>query len=322
MSNEIRCLFRDVTEHDMDMLFLEEFVCSEAFLRIFTEEIGIRDSQVVSVQSSKTDIVLGESDMTVVIEADGDLVGLLIENKIDANAMPEQAGRYMQRGIEGISEGEYKRFFIFIIAPENYLSVNEEAKKYPHKTSYERILSYFEKLDDKRSVFKIQQIRQAIDKQKKGYQVQRDNAVTDFWRKYSEFQKEKYPDVLLIYNNEVKGANATWPRFRTSFDKLYMYHKTESGYVDLTFENCADRMVNVDNLLADAVGDYAKEGYSINKTTKSAAIRLNVPKLNLHQPFEEQIDKVDAGLKAVENMSNLVRMLSFQGLIDLLGSRL
>ena len=29
--------FRDVLEHDMDMLFLEEFACSNAFCKIFFE---------------------------------------------------------------------------------------------------------------------------------------------------------------------------------------------------------------------------------------------------------------------------------------------
>ena len=64
----IDCKFSEVTEHDMDMLFLEEFVSSKAFLNIFTGLIGISNAKVISVQSSKTDAFLGESDMTIKIE--------------------------------------------------------------------------------------------------------------------------------------------------------------------------------------------------------------------------------------------------------------
>ena len=77
----INCYFQDITEHDMDMLFLEEFACSEEFLRIFTDRVGVSNAQVVSVHSSKTDIYLGESDMTVIIESSGKQIGLLIEDK-------------------------------------------------------------------------------------------------------------------------------------------------------------------------------------------------------------------------------------------------
>ncbi len=35
MTPIIQCTFADVTEHDMDLLFLEEFVCSDEFLKLF-----------------------------------------------------------------------------------------------------------------------------------------------------------------------------------------------------------------------------------------------------------------------------------------------
>ncbi len=320
MDEQIVCSFGDVTEHDMDILVLEEFVCSDAFLRIFADEVGIGNAKVLSVHSSKTDALLGESDITVVIESNGERIGFLIEDKINAIAMPNQAERYSLRGQKGIMQGDYERFFVFIIAPKNYLALNAEAQRYPHKIEYEKVLSYFEGLNDSRSVFKIQQIRQAIEKQKKGYQAEKDPKVTDFWLKYSELQKAEYQEVDFIYNGEIKAANATWPRFRTVIDKLYMYHKTESGLVDLTFENCADRIIDVEQLLADAVSDYVKEGYSVHKTNKSAAIRLTVPVLDLHQPFDEQVDRVRAGLSAVKRMSDLARVLNFKKLVGLLGN--
>ena len=56
---EVKCSFSDVSEHDMDLLFLEEFVCSTDFVRIFTEAAGIGFSRVLSVHSSKKTLLSG-----------------------------------------------------------------------------------------------------------------------------------------------------------------------------------------------------------------------------------------------------------------------
>ena len=318
MTPAIQCTFADVTEHDMDLLFLEEFVCSETFLNLFTQQIGIANANVLSVHSSLTDSVLGESDMTVIFDAGGKKIGLLIENKIDAIAMPEQAARYNLRGKKGIDRGDYESFFVFIIAPQNYLNRNDEAQKYPYKVSYEKVLSYLEGLQDNRVSFKLQEIRQAIEKQKKGYQVEVDPLVTDFWRKYALLQKESFPDLNLIYSGEVKGASASWPRFRTKVNGLYMYHKTEMGCVDLTFDGCADKILGIDSLLKETVGDYVHEGFSIHKTGKAAAVRLTAPTLDFHKPFEEQKESVEMGMKSVLRMTELSKIFPLKAVWSLI----
>ena len=321
---DTKCFFRDVTEHDMDLLFLEEFVCSQDFVSIFTEKAGIDFSRVLSVYSSKTDVALGESDMTVVVKSGEQKIGLLIEDKIDALAMPEQSARYSLRGQKGIETGEYDRFFVFIIAPKQYLTQNAEAQKYPLKIEYERILDYFEKLKkqgDSRAAFKIQQIKQAIEKQKKGYQVEEDRAVTEFWGNYSDYQKKHYPGVLLVYNGEKKGAKSKWPQFNTFIEGLYMYHKTESGYVDLTFDRCADRILEVEQLLLDTVDDYSQKGYTVNRTGKSAAIRLSVPLLDLHKPFEDQIGEIKLCFEAINKMTEVAKRLPFATVSTLINKK-
>ncbi len=314
----IKCYFSDVSEHDIDLLFIEEFVCSAEFLNLFTKTVGIEESNVVSVYSSKTDAEFGESDITVTIESKGERIGLLIENKIDAIAMPNQAERYFLRGQKGIDQGDYDSFHVFIIAPKKYLDQNNEAKKYPNQIKYETILSYFESLNDSRSTFKIQQLNQAIEKQKKGYQVIEDPAVTEFWSYYSKYQKAHYPSIDLIYNNEIKGTYASWPRFRAVIDSLYIIHKTEHGYVDLTFEGCAGKIVPIEQLLSDTIGDYTSQGFFVRKISKSAAIRLIVPIIDIHKPFDEQIDKVDSGLIAVKKMSDIVRLFNYEDVMTLL----
>lgn len=310
---KVECFFREVTERDMDMLFLEEFACSEKFLQIFTDKIQITNAEALSLYSSKTDPSLGESDITVIVEADGMKIGLLIENKIDAPAMPEQAERYFKRGNEGIAHDDYNAFYVFIVAPEKYLCHNQEAPNYTYQIKYEDILKYFEEVDDSRANFKIQQIRQAIDKQKKSYQVKVDPAVTEFWSKYAGYQKKHFPDLYFIYKGGEKGTNATWPRFRTVMDKLHINHKTERGYVDLTIDRFGERIVNVEKLLTDTVGDYLKEGISVQKTGRSASVRLEVPPVDVHLPFEEQVDSVEKGFSAVRILSDIAKKFSARG---------
>ncbi len=304
--------FSDISEHDMDMLIMEELVSSDDFLRLFTEMVAIPNACVLSAYSSKTDPFLGESDITIIVESHGEKIGLLIEDKIDAIAMPEQASRYFLRGEKGVAAGDYVRFYVFITAPERYLSGNAEAQKYPNKVKYETILSFFEQFNDPRSVFKAGQIKQAIDKQKKGYQVEVDESVTDFWMKYSLYQKAHYPETVLLYNGEKKGANASWPRFNTIINGLYMYHKTESGFVDLTFDGCADKIFDIEELLSDTIEDYVRRGYTVQKTGKAAAIRLLVPVLDLHSRFEDQVEKVDACLKAVKELSVIAAQFDYR----------
>lgn len=247
----IKCAFSDVSERDMDMLISEEVVSSADFLAIFLERVGIESASVLSVELSKSDSTLGESDITVIIESDGDKIGLLIEDKIDAIAMPDQAMRYHMRGRKGIEQGDYAKFFVFIVAPQKYLSENNESKKYPNRISYEELLEFFSGRKDNRNTYKAQQIEQAIYKQKTGYQVIENRAVTDFWEKYANYQKEHHPNVWLLYSPSKKGSNASWPRYNTVIKGLYFYHKSEFGYVDLTFQNCADRIPELEQMLTE-----------------------------------------------------------------------
>ena len=97
-----------------------------------------------------------------------------------------------------------------------------------------------------------------------------------------------------------------------------MYHKTEFGFVDLTLDGCAERIVDIENLLSDTISDFLAEGFTVHKTGKSAAIRLLVPILDLHKPFEMQINEVEKGFLAVKKLSDLVKSLDVNALYSLI----
>jgi hypothetical protein len=66
---------------------------------------------------------------------------LLIEDKVGAEAQPEQCNRYFKRGEIGIEKKEYEEFFVFICASAEYVATNEEAKHYPYSMLHNSIKS-------------------------------------------------------------------------------------------------------------------------------------------------------------------------------------
>jgi len=165
--------FGTISERDMDMLFLNAFGTDKGFLKLFIEKTDLPkgDYTVSEVYLSKADKD-GESDITLIIECSGKKYGLLIEDKIDAIAMPEQPERYVKRGNRGIKNGDYDKFFSFIVCPEKYYKNNDAAKKYDYEVMYEEIRTYFSKKTDPASAIYFQQISQAIDKAKRPPKVE------------------------------------------------------------------------------------------------------------------------------------------------------
>ncbi|MBR2013183.1 MAG: hypothetical protein IJ995_03095 [Clostridia bacterium] len=306
----IKCKFSNVSERDMDLLFLEEVVSSNQFLGMFLKRIGLEDATVVEIEHSKMDAESGESDMTVIVEKNSVRYGLLIEDKIDAIAMENQSGRYIERGEKGKKNGDYSTYFTFIIAPKKYLEDNAEAQKYQYKISYEECLEYFKNKNDDRSQFKVQQIKQAIEKKKSGYQVTKNEAVTEFWNKYIDYQEENNPQLLLISKRGDKGFASRWPYFHTVVDELYIYHKSEQGVVDMVIDKAADKTVLIEEALVQLLGDLKENNLLVLKTGKAAAIRIKVPKIDFALPFEIYNKEIQICFKNIEKLADIAKRLS------------
>ena len=87
----INCSFNAVHERDMDLLFMEALVCDQGFANLVLSKTkyGNREYQVLRAALSETEPDLGETDICVVLQVENIRVGLLIEDKGDAIAMPE-----------------------------------------------------------------------------------------------------------------------------------------------------------------------------------------------------------------------------------------
>lgn len=306
----IKCKFSDVSERDMDLLFLEEFASSPEFLNIFLSKVGLENADIIEVEQSKVDMEYGESDMTLIVEKGGNKYGILIENKIDAIAMPNQCGRYDERGKIGIKNNDYIKFFVFILAPSEYLSANEESKKYPHRVSYEECLEYFKSKTDALSSFKAQHIEQAINKQKHGYQVVEHSDVTDFWDKYITYKEQNYPQLWLVSKRGPKGRYSSWPHFNVAVDNMFIYHKAESGFVDLTVSGMGDKLAQLETMLTSVIGSLADREIALVKTGKSAALRIVVPVMNFTEPFENYMSVLPECFDAVQKLTNIANEIS------------
>ena len=209
------CNFNNtITERDMDMFLAQAVISDPEFCRIIVDKTELKGKPFVvkEVEVSKEDSKLGESDITVIIEVEGELHGLLIEDKIDAGAQPDQHGRYVKRGNLGIKEGDYKDYNIFLFCPEKYYRNNSEAKLYEHLLTYEECKEYFDRKNDSLSMFRSQQLAQAIKKAKKPASNNVDEKSNAFLRQYIRYQRQYYPSLDLSTREDRNGG---WTDFRT-----------------------------------------------------------------------------------------------------------
>ncbi|WP_455502350.1 hypothetical protein [Gemmiger sp.] len=325
MCKETFCKFGNIQERDMDLLFLESIVTDTAFVKLLLEKIEKSDKlqdrifklgkahlsekpfSVLSVELSATDPELGESDITAVIEISGMRLGLLLEDKIDAPAMPEQCERYFQRAQKAMANGNYDDFFVFIICPEKYYRTNSEAAKYPAYVTYEEYRDLLSKKADAISKIHYQQLDLAIRKAKASPNIIINEAAVDFFRKYKIYMLAHY-NSLDLRNKD--GSNAWWPHYGTLYKRAYIYHKVSDGLVDLTFPGSGCNLGSLQKA-ADWLKANGMPQVQAVKTSKAAALRIAVPVLNQTEPFENAKESdVKQCFDAIQTLSDFASMLA------------
>lgn len=303
-----------ISERDMDLLFVESISTDFGFCKLMLDKTDLSGAsfQIISAELSKMDSSFGESDITVVINIDGTKYGLLIEDKIDAIAMPDQHGRYIKRGEKGIKAGEYSGFRVFIICPKKYYENNDEAKLYEHLVTYEECRDYFEGKSDPLSAFRRRQLEQAIAKAKKPAVLNVDEKANSFLKQYIKYQKEHYPSLDMSTRDD---KNGWWTDYRTELGKVIINHKIREGYVDLTFSGASEKTDR-----AKAIADWARRHKipvaSVVKTKKSAMLRIQVPRIDIEKGFESvDYDELNQCLEAVKELTDFVNIIEMANLI-------
>lgn len=167
----------------------------------FLEKVGLKWTDNWSVRSISHSVMTndGETDVEVVLYDDKKKIALLIEDKIDAVAQPEQQLRYEKRAKKDIEAGKYDECHIFIVAPQKYLEGNKEAGKYANNLSYESIREVL--FDDYEKAL----IDKALDESKHGYVPIEDRKVTEYWDALYNYIDEQFPDTFIIHGKRVKA---------------------------------------------------------------------------------------------------------------------
>lgn len=300
--------FDSVYERDMDLLFMRKIAQDKGFVRRFF--LGFQD--LADKGYDKAEFIVekvahsvvtedGESDIEAVLSISGTRIALLIEDKIDAVAMPDQATRYSQRGQKAVERGDYDEFYVFIIAPMDYLKSNAEAKKYAHSIPYEDILASME------DGFEKAMIGYALS-DANNVRLPRSTVVTQFWDRLYDYLDEFYPDVFRVHGHrglERSGQAGQWISIMCG--KPYgIQIKSDRGYVDLEIGGHAEKFAQFS---ADNRALIDERRLFVRAASKSLAIRKYVGTIDFTQPFESQTQALKTALDAAKELQDLIPKL-------------
>ena len=295
-----------IEERDIDFLVMRAFVDQPRFAALFLAKAGWKGAQVTCVEHSLTDPALGESDITIIVALDGKRHGLLIEDKIDAPAMPMQCRRYYERGNVGVANGDYDDFAVFLIAPQSYLDDNAEARNYENRISYEEMRTTLQALG---AGFDCAVLERAVAKKASGYVLREVPAITQFWQALYDYCRTSGKAVEMYAPSGAKGVGSTWPQFRTPLRGTALYYKAGPGVVDLQFSGMRRESVR----LKAALRGRLTGAIHWADTGNSISLRIKVAPMEFRNPFTRYPQEIAIMLNAVETLTAFAVKLNDNG---------
>lgn len=283
--------YLNISERDVDLLILEEFTVSDCFSNWF---VSTALGQAIEVSTegawhSVSDPLFGESDLVYIYKLhSGCPQAFLIENKIDAQAQPEQSSRYQQRGLKGIELGHWSSFQTCIIAPQHYLENNAEI--YDCEISYEQIVDYFGYQSDARSLYRAAFLKEAIEKNRRGYQACVSESMTLFAEKYLSFVASNHPE-LNPEKTKPRAAGHSWIHFfpLKHEPNTRIVHQIYGNKVKIIYLGQANRYYEI----SDKFGHFQDRKFVVKKSGKSVTVEVNAPCINpLTQNFEDVFEQI------------------------------
>jgi hypothetical protein len=286
----LELILKAAFERDVDLVLARAFYEQNRAALLFLRA----EDKVLQVQHSAMELH-GESDLLVLVERNGSRHAILIEDKVDAPAQPDQYQRYCERGNRGKAENRWDYYTVFIAAPQKYLESDREARKYPNKVSYEEIRDALEN-----DLFSLAIIETALKKSEGLLPSVVDDAVTAFWEAYYDYHSEHAPDLLLHINRGKKGPNATWPDFATKLKGVKILHKSEKGVVDLQFRGMGSKLDELNAMLPQRDSDM-----KLVKAGNSAVVRIYVPTMDFSKEFAIYETEMAVVFDAVNRLNQL-----------------
>ena len=208
------------------------------------------------------------------------------------------------RGEAGLEGREWDSFWTRLVAPRSYIGRGHDFQTH---VDLEAIIELLAMVDPRRSEFKCQVLHEAIQICV-GPQIV-DEAMTRFREHHYVFFQEFFHNELSdrsIENLPLPKpvyAGETWFRFRSPRVlplNAYIHHKAPMGVVDLTFP---DTKVEVLKELTP----YLEPDMTAVQTSKSAAIRIEVPLISNFCDFDRERGSVEKSFTAIRRFLALYR---------------
>lgn len=278
-------------ERDVDLVLVRAFYENNDAAKLFLQE----GDEILEIQHSAMELH-GESDLQIIVKRNEKRYAILIEDKIDAPAQPNQYERYCERGKRGVEEGRWADYTVFITAPQQYLVSNHEAIKYPNNVSHEEIRDKL--IGDPVSIAVMDT---ALKRSMGVLSDVIDETVTLFWNAYYDYHAANAPHLPLHVNRGKKGPNATWPDFRTILTGAKILHKSEQGCVDLQFRGAADRIKQLEK----ALNGILTSNMLVCKVGNSAAVRIRVPVMDFSKEFTSYQKEMAEVFSAINQLNDL-----------------
>jgi hypothetical protein len=299
-----------VAERDLDFVLVEEFSVNKEFCDWFTSRLYRKPmfSASIGAWHSVTDAILGETDVLYLFKSDEDgRIAILIENKIDAGAQPKQPERYQLRGEKGEEAKDWDDFMTCLVAPMKYLSGDNQVELYDARISYEELMSFFvsRRARDSRYLFKAQLIREAIEKNRRGYQAEISAEMTEFVKEYCAFALRINPSCG-VQEAKPRPAGSTWVQFRPAGipGSVNLSHQLTAGFAKLLIGGTANQA----DTFRPRFEPFLTEGVDYGTSGKSLSLSIAVPKLEpLTHSFKDEEAKTKEGIVAVERLATLYR---------------
>lgn len=305
----MKYIFGSVIERDADYALINAFLTNDKVRKLFLDLISRNDGEIEEVYHSLVQKEeghgVGESDIVFVIKDNLGRFGLMIENKINADAQPNQRERYDIRAKELKKLGIFDKYYVFLCAPQSYLG-SMMAKDYERKVPYEKITSLLDEGLDKAILLKSSE---------GGVTIIKSESVTEFWNKLYKHVHDYYSDLHIVGKLRDRSSKSLWPEFRTVINGCNIVMKTDRGIIDLEFSGMGKRLYELELKLHEM-------GVSLKpvQTGKSASLRYKFEEkdyLSFNEDFEKQIDTVNKWLDKAMEFNDLTKKLYEKGLKNL-----
>ena len=287
-----------IQERDIDLILLEEFNVDKGFCNWFIDKLKLPLFEKSNIAwRSISDFGLGETDILFSYISKGEIIYVLIENKLDASFQENQYDRYLQRANKYLETKKCQKVFCVLIAPIYYCENQEDFKTF---LSYEEISDKLRDSKSDRNIFKSTLLNIAIEKLRRGYKPLNAPIVQEFWNLYWEYKEKKYPS-LEMKKPGIVPAKSDWPILNDERlgENIFFYHKLAQGNIDLNF-------IGFSNSFETRIKEVIPDWTTFKKFPKSFAIRISTGKVDRKSSFNNQISKIDNGLKNIEKIRDWI----------------